>query len=379
MLSTYIYPIEKPILLSKYFNFHIDNPRSEFDIKRVAHLLSHVQRNSTFEIISTEENDFSGAEHYLLRFRDHFEHIDPHIKSVFSDYSSEKILEYVAKNWITFTYEDEGLAQEARDFGQKMEDEGKAGFIMPEEDHPSLINKNNLRNFCSLLSLLYFGEKDNDYYGQIFIMDEYHGSQNDDPWFNFLMFMSYAPHYSVENGLVTPDGDMHFFATAKDDLLEYADFLDKGFNPETEEKLLYIGHLLNVARREMDTKVRILLLTSILELLLTHNPDYNRFNVEDSINKQFQIKISTIMYINDPSIDLDAVKKELKQIYSARSNIAHGNFKSLEKLQEKAQKDKVSDNHYPLENYVSQLYQYVRNVLLAYLRDRNFVDFLKSS
>ena len=120
------------------------------------------------------------------------------------------------------------------------------------------------------------------------------------------------------------------------------------------------------------------MLTSILELMLTHNPDFNRFNVEDSINKQFQFKTGVLMYMNDNSIDLPKLKLQLKEIYQARSNIAHGNFGGLAKMLKVAQK-KGTDQQVLLENYVHRLYQFVRVAVGAYLRDKAFVEFLKES
>lgn len=67
-------------------------------------------------------------------------------------------------------------------------------------------------------------------------------------------------------------------------------------------------------------------MVSIIELLLTHNPNYNRFNVEDSITQQFTQKTLFLLYLSDNSIDLDFFKILLKTIYGIRSNIAHGSI-----------------------------------------------------
>ncbi len=78
--------------------------------------------------------------------------------------------------------------------------------------------------------------------------------------------------------------------------------------------------------------INVVLLTSIIEFMLTRNPDFNRFNVEDSINKQFQLKASLLIYQNDKKRNLLKIKEDLKNIYNLRSIIAHGDFENLKKL-----------------------------------------------
>ena len=199
---------------------------------------------------------------------------------------------------------------------------------------------------------------------------------DDDPWFNFLTFGGIAPHFA--NGKLNMNGEnwrWEFFPTIKNDLFDIAETLDAAFAQGQLDKLLYIGSILRIAGQESpDAKVKVLLLTSILELLLTHNPDFNRFNVEDSINKQFQLKTSVLLYLNNPSTDVDEAKKRLKAIYQARSSIAHGNFGELSKIAGKKRSE--CD---PIEDYAEYLYLCIRVVLEEYLKNRRFVEFLKSS
>jgi hypothetical protein len=169
-----------------------------------------------------------------------------------------------------------------------------------------------------------------------------------------------------------------FLLSIKNDLVFAANNLDTAFANGDAEKLLYIGSILKIVGNVVsDLKVRLLLLTSILELMLTHNPNFNRFNIEDSINKQFQLKTSILMYMNDTNIELTTLKKRLKEIYQARSNIAHGNFNELAKM-EKATKKRGASGEL-LESYVIDLYRIIRVVIEVYLRDKAFIDFLKDA
>ena len=119
------------------------------------------------------------------------------------------------------------------------------------------------------------------------------------------------------------------------------------------------------------------MLTSIIELLLTHNPDFNRFNVEDSISKQFQLKASILIYLNDKTVDINGVKSRLKTIYQQRSNIAHGNFAAVNKYISSLSKKEGKEEYF--DELVVDLYKYLRAILEEYLKDIRFVDFLKEN
>jgi hypothetical protein len=79
-------------------------------------------------------------------------------------------------------------------------------------------------------------------------------------------------------------------------------------------------------------------LVAIIEFVLTRNPDFSRFNVEDSINKQFQLKTFvlaervTASGKTFGSIDFAAVNSSLKNLYNIRSKIAHGDAVSSEEV-----------------------------------------------
>ena len=101
-------------------------------------------------------------------------------------------------------------------------------------------------------------------------------------------------------------------------------------NPN-KEMLEYIMESLQTLRRNYDLKMKFISIVSIIELLLTHCPDASRFNVEDSINKQFKSKIALIYHLYDKDSNSDLITKESSLIYSLRSDIAHGNFKEFPK------------------------------------------------
>jgi hypothetical protein len=105
-------------------------------------------------------------------------------------------------------------------------------------------------------------------------------------------------------------------------------------------------------------------LVSILELLVTHAPDTNK-NVEDSIKKQFILKLTILLHNGKAELDLEAQKKHSSGIYDIRSKIAHGGELEL-----------TSDQ---LENGIKTLYNYVKIVFTAYVNDVEFLEFLKAN
>jgi hypothetical protein len=193
-------------------------------------------------------------------------------------------------------------------------------------------------------------------------------------WQDFLIFgvaSNSYPEAGDELGWI-------FFPYAIDKIRAVTNSLENVFRQGVEEKLLYAGSILKIAAQNYnDVRTRVVMLTSIIELLLTHNPDYNRFNVEDSISKQFQLKASILVYLNDKSKNINVIKKRLKTIYTQRSNIAHGNFKKVEKYINNLSKKKGEEEYF--EELVSDLYYYIRAILEEYLKDLPFIEFLKEA
>ncbi len=160
-------------------------------------------------------------------------------------------------------------------------------------------------------------------------------------------------------------------------LKENARLIESAFAHNLAEKLIYVGELLRIANDVFDEKVRLLMLTSIIELLLTHNPDTGRFNVEDSINRQFQLKAALLVYQNNRELDLEQLKRRLKTIYQQRSNVAHGNFGAVQDYIRKLKKTGGEEEHF--EDLIIDLYSFVRAIIEEYLKDVRLVEFLKGS
>ncbi len=115
---------------------------------------------------------------------------------------------------------------------------------------------------------------------------------------------------------------------------QYYDIIKKVGDKYKTEKFNYICSLMsNLSDVCVSSKKQaLLILVGLIEMLLTHNPEQNRFNVENSITRQFTRKLTLLIYEEERTIDTERVKDVLKIIYDLRSVIAHGDFEKLEKI-----------------------------------------------
>jgi hypothetical protein len=166
---------------------------------------------------------------------------------------------------------------------------------------------------------------------------------------------------------------------AEQPLGEIVEQLDSALEEESrKEKLMYVASLLKTVGEDVsDEKVKLVMLVSIVELLLTHSPDYNRFNVEDSISKQFRLKAGLLIYLNDKSRDLNRIKERLKTMYALRSSIAHGNFTAVSRYVESLSRREGEEEYF--SDLITDLYVYIRAILNEYLKDPALVEFLKAN
>lgn len=373
LLTDYIYPIRERIPLSENLQIYLDNPRTDREVLAVTEYIRHAyQIESAFQY--SEEAIGQG----LKQFLDEYSKADEYVGEFYKSYGQREPYELLARMWIVARYDDKGLHEALRQEGKRLAKEGHIGFFMLEDDHPIIKNSRQLLEYSHLISLLVHttGEL---YEGRSFILD------NNESWFQemrpshfaciqFFMFMAFTGHPEVAR---KDDQRWLFFPAVQEELIKVGRLLDDAFSRNVKEKLLYIASLLKIAGDDIkDNKAKLVMLVSIIELLVTHNPDFSRFNVEDSINKQFQLKAATLIYLNDRSRNIDQIKQRLKQIYALRSAIAHGDFRAVAKYVDKAKK---KGEEYPISTMISELYDYLRALIMEYLQDDKFVDFLKKS
>jgi hypothetical protein len=383
-----------PIALSSKLGLYFDNPRSEEEINNVKYYIKcsldspdkMYEHNTAMRLPISAPHHIVSIRQALNKFRV-FNKTDEYKKKFLTENSRKDIFELLAKMWIVLRYNDEREFQNLKEYSEEEKKKEKRGksFILLSEDNPILINEEIANDFSHLISLLINSEE--DYFGGSFLLHSGHyelAEPKIDIWLNkavfFWTFLCYQPEQKDESRWLVD------FLLVKETAIATGKLLDEILDEKSRDKLLYVGSLLKLCNEEIkDSKMKLVTLVSIIELMLTHAPDFNRYNVEDSINKQFRLKLSVLMYQEDNKINLTDLNKRLNEIYSQRSNVAHGNFAAYDKLITK-EVNKMKDREelddlegIARERFVIDCYNYIRVILKAYVKDRNFVQYLKDN
>lgn len=363
-------------------HFILDNPRTAKEIREVAAVLKD---NYTHQLRGffppAAEKEYISLDWMISKFVSHFGRSNEYVREVLKGHTSKRVFESLARIWVVARYDDEGVEKQLAEAHEQLRLEGKIGFTLLEDDNPIVQNSTKLQNYLSLLSLLIHTEKDEFFGNPILVASGDHlapGSPFDEHlWRNaFIMFMI----HSTTNHKKGKSDNLAWtcFPYAEKRLLQVRDSLNSAFASGDGELLMYIGNVLRVVGHDArDIRVRFLLLISLIELLLTHNPDATRFNVEDSINRQFRLKTAIMVRLQNPQINLPTLETRLKELYNLRSAIAHGNFAEIAKYEKSLRKKKEEEKY--LDEVVVDAYFYLRSVLEQYLTDRDFVRFVKKS
>lgn len=182
---------------------------------------------------------------------------------------------------------------------------------------------------------------------------------------------------------------LNIFRINKEIILDIANKLDDLLEDDTfVETFKFLSNAIYVADNSYDDRTSILIYSSVLESLLTHKPDYNRFNVEDSISKQFALKTCIILEKECKEYNIEKYVKRCNLFYSVRSDIAHGNvgnsreiIKKFDKLYTKTNNYKDIETTYDsvLETVRDELRDILYHILKFYLKDKKYVDFVKNN
>ncbi len=258
-------------------------------------------------------------------------------------------------------------------------------FILLHHDNPLLIRSREAFQIGQLLALVTCDEEAEGTLGDAFILDDTHDwsvSLGDKLTMVLVNRCLLSTEGRGSTGFKFADFDHYSSGLAEaggrlDDRLQ---------SRETSEPLLYAGQLLAIAAETRDSRIRLSTLVALLELLLTRNPDANRFNVEDSLTKQFVLKLGVLLHRESPSLDLDWARRAPKDLYGLRSAIAHGDFGRLDRLLAKSSfvepegaEDTFSPTVIALDATCEFAYRCVRCAVNTSLEDPPLVEFLKRS
>lgn len=269
---------------------------------------------------------------------------------------------------------------------EEIRKDGTLAFSILDDKHPIIRNSENLKHFSSLVSL-FVNTEDKEYFGGHFLLDKSIENISKTGFCvelnkNIMMwgFANNIAKKHFENNKKLEDwqyGDWRYFPSVKEKINKTTSKLDVLFEKGFEDRLIYISRVLYISNEIFDERIRLLNIVGLIEMLVTHNPDFNRYNVEDSISKQFILKTCVLIHLIAPEEDLAKLKKRLKIIYTQRSNIAHGNFKELEKYEKGLCKKEGKEEYF--DSLLTDSLWYLKSILTYCLDDFEFVDFMKKN
>lgn len=230
------------------------------------------------------------------------------------------------------------------------------------------------------VAALLISEKDEDYWGWTFAYPwGVEGAKHHSMYFVEIAMAFRNAQWEREGMQFTP-GEHPWFTEwtswqgAREGLVTLSPLLCQATGLGYLDALEYAGETLDAVRDTSNSKFKLVLLVSIFEMLLTHNPDFRRFNVEDSISRQFLLK-TAVLLDRAGRTDLELVKRSLKKLYDLRSAIAHGDFARVAKVLQVGKNREDSE----VADQVSLAYNYLRSTIRQLLLSPDYVRFLKEN
>lgn len=366
-----VLPFKKKIALSKKFGIELDNPRNKdeldyayyflkdrIDFKEDKKLLKYSLVSDTKAILHL--NYLENALRGLLKYHKNNVYFN---KNFLKNYDKRKALDFLIKSWLIIRFNDEGFFKELRKEKKRMIRRKEKGLFILEGTEIGPQREERTHNFLSILDLIFL-DKMRGLLGKTIILEE-DGPELNQLWIRIAGLVHGRSRFK--------EFDYFSIADKIDEIRDVSQKIDN-LSETQKEKLLFVGETIgNVNNGGGDSKIQFLMLVSVIEFLLTHNPDISRFNVEDSIRKQFQLKAGVVIS-NKNKTKLDLIAQRLKIIYDIRSLIAHGNFSELKKF---IQNTKKEDKDFDIFDLVEEIFDYISIIVKIYINEPDFIESLK--
>lgn len=373
-ITKYIYPLEGEVLLFQNPRFVFDNARTPEEINLVK---DFIEKTLQFESKKYEKDNSEQALRLLFGFgelKDFLKETGPesYASKYYESNFNNQLYDILIETWIIVRFEDDG------DFAKIVANRDELFSLMIEKKQTSYTKQyKTLLELSHLISLL--GNDKNHYHGETFLLTRR-------PYDIFYSVEHYEVYRILEdfrgmNFLLKHGSNRQhswtYWLDGKDKILSSANDLYSLYSlpairiqnvkiaasqkQSPAEKLLHIGNYLRMAYSHLsDPELMLILLVGILEYLLTRHAS------EESITKQFVLKGSSLVHTQNTSSPISDIGKRLELIYDKRSDFAHGNYLS---------------NYDPKETVdnVFILFQYIKDIINSYIKDRSLVDFLKDN
>ncbi len=381
LLTNFIYPLKEPLVISKELGLILDNLRTDEEIK----FFEEAVRRAVDKKNKLASTDSASLKDYLEYFREVFEPTDPFVEEFFQGYNYDQPERQVAKMLVVLRFNSDRNSD-------NIKKQHKSGIKNLDLDGEEIdgemfvlqVNRDNAINYSYLLSLLI--HKRNRYFeGESFLVNPHNFyvlnkrlKSNLNKIISSWLYGTAAIKTHISNNTNPQTAESHDWGILSlylNRIKEVSGNFDFLFKQGKEEQLIYVGELIKESSFIFDERTKLIALVSAIELLLTHNPDNNRFNVEDSITKQFVLKTAIIVYGRDKSKEIDSLGARLKEIYTQRSNIAHGNFNEFNKFLTSL--EKRSNNDMFFVSLIEDCYWFLKLITEAYCEDYQYINFLK--
>jgi len=376
-VTRYIFPLESKIELSFSNKFYLDNPRT---VKEKATIKNYIEKSLIdYDLHQNPIAPFATRIAfaiqkiiaYLTKY-DKKSYALKHLKKV----QGTSYIDFLVESWIILRFPND------KEFDNIVDDRMELLNILFKDEESSYYKMfTEVASYCHNLALLISKKA---YNGMSFLLAENaYDLFNADTTHDVIQ----AVEIFIGSAISVKEGEKIknwlFWFDARENLILEALKLDtaylRTYEQSTEsktkqsqkqtpmEKLIHVGTLLKASfEHRKNLELTLLLLVSIIEYLVTRNPDNNKFNVEDSIGKQFNLKCAILIHNYEKAQNMDKLNKQLKLIYSQRSDLAHGNYKKNYKIAE-------------IEKSVGLLFSFNRIILRAYIDDPELLEYLKDN
>lgn len=386
IMTSFMYPLDikdRPYIFGKLY---FDNPRTNEEINYVAQRLKEI--NYSYRPFPDRPGLVPENCVTLMSIYDCFienNSADALVKKFNKRYGRIKdIYKKLARMWVVVRSEQIISEEDTKGkftFFKENEDDMAIQII---DDIPLSITEYNEEKINDIFAFLSFMLGKGNLSNHLLSADNLGLHKHDSSLFLQLMVM--ATNNSYENDDESEIYHYGAFRVVEPKIIKLSNAVgEKYLNQKFQFICKKIRHILELYN--INQEMTFVELISVIEMFITHNPNSGRFNIEDSITKQFVGKLLLIIYESNKDTDLEQLKKELKFAYSIRSAIAHGDFSNLERQLNKLfefynfKRDEKGidyrDNNAALYKLIDNAHSWVEAVINLYLEDEKRLELIK--
>ncbi|OLY63990.1 hypothetical protein [Leptospira santarosai] len=374
--SIFIYPIKKPITLLKSEGITLENLHDENEIKYFSKYL-----RKTISLPRRSANNLS-VENFVERIKRFY------AKKQIDFINEENPFRFLARTWLMcrFRYDKNNRSRMSITIHRQ---NGKVDGPKPvyDERDSYYLGFQKLMSFCSFFGFILQRKSGGKYPSSILLHDDPFYINDMKPiGFEIIELFIRHIHYQITS-LPLEEGEWEFYPIVEKDIQPLAHKLNEFYSVyERKTRLSYILNQLHLCfNRDVDLRIRIVLLVGVIEVLLT------RDSYQESLNKQFQRKLTVVLSQAKFQNAYSPFLIHLKEIYQIRSLIAHGDFQALDGfLRKRVTKRHKKHEHESvlfyvkaeqvlLENYLFYLFDMARELLREYIINPEYIDKLKNT